>query len=69
VLRKLVEQGRINPEETTVAYITGNGLKTTEAVATSIGEPFLIDARLDSFESAWERAQSLQRATWETVDV
>ena len=69
VLRKLVEQGRIDPNETTVAYITGNGLKTTEAVATSIGEPFLIDARLDSFESAWERAQSLQRATWETVDV
>ena len=69
VLRKLVEQGRINPDETTVAYITGNGLKTTEAVASCIGEPFLIDAKLDSFESAWERAQSLQRATWEPVDV
>jgi threonine synthase len=67
VLKKLVEQGKINPEETTVAYITGNGLKTTEAVSSSIGEPFLIEAQLDSFRSAWDRAQSLQRATWETV--
>ena len=53
VLRKLVEQGRINPEETTVAYITGNGLKTTEAVASAIGEPFLIEAQLGSFNGAW----------------
>jgi threonine synthase len=56
VLRKLVEQGRIDPEESTVAYITGNGLKTTEAIAGSIGEPYLIDAQLESFRSAWERA-------------
>ena len=67
VLKKLVEQGRIDPEETTVAYITGNGLKTTEAVASAIGEPLTIDPRLESFNAAWERAQSLHRATWETV--
>jgi threonine synthase len=58
VLRKLVEQGRINPDECTVAYITGNGLKTTEAVASVIGEPHLIEARLDSFNAAWQKAQS-----------
>ena len=67
VLKKLVEQGRIDPEETTVAYITGNGLKTTEAVSSVIGEPFLIEAQLDSFRSAWDRAQSLHRASWESV--
>ncbi|MEB3332737.1 MAG: threonine synthase, partial [Synechococcaceae cyanobacterium] len=67
VLRKLVEQGRINPEETTVAYITGNGLKTTEAISSSIGEPFLIEAQLDSFNKAWDRAQSLHRASWEAL--
>jgi threonine synthase len=67
VLKKLVEQGKINPDETTVAYITGNGLKTTEAVASSIGEPLLIEAQLDSFKAAWERAQALHRATWEPV--
>ncbi|MFN9909322.1 MAG: threonine synthase, partial [bacterium] len=46
------------PEETTVAYITGNGLKTTEAIAGSIGEPYLIDAQLESFRSAWAQAQA-----------
>ena len=61
VLKKLVEQGKIDPTETTGAYITGNGLKPTEAIATSIGEPFLIEAQLDSFNAAWERAQVLHR--------
>ena len=32
VLKKLVKQGVIHQGETTVAYITGNGLKTQEAV-------------------------------------
>jgi threonine synthase len=67
VLRRQVEQGLIDPEATTVAYITGNGLKTTEAVASCIGEPLTIEPRLESFHSAWERAQSLHRATWEAV--
>jgi threonine synthase len=65
----LVEQGKINPEETTVAYITGNGLKTTEAVSSVVGEPLTIEPQLASFNAAWERAQSLQRATWESVGV
>lgn len=58
VLKKLVEQGRIDRSETTVAYITGNGLKTTEAVADHIGEPWLIEAQLDSFRAAWEQVPS-----------
>jgi threonine synthase len=32
VLRKLIEDGRIDNDETTVCYITGNGLKATEAI-------------------------------------
>jgi threonine synthase len=32
VLRKLVEEGKIDKEEHTVCYITGNGLKATEAI-------------------------------------
>ncbi|NEP85112.1 MAG: threonine synthase, partial [Okeania sp. SIO3B3] len=67
VLKKLVEAGKIDPEETTVAYITGNGLKTQEAVQGYIGEPLTIDAKLDSFERAWERAQTLERLDWEQV--
>jgi threonine synthase len=69
VLKKLAEQGRIDPSETTVAYITGNGLKTTEAVTSVVGQALTIEPQLASFNSAWERAQSLQRATWESVGV
>ena len=67
VLKKLAEAGKIDPEETTVVYITGNGLKTQEAVQGYIGEPLTIDAKLDSFERAWERAQTLERADWQQV--
>jgi len=67
VLKKLAEAGKIDPEEVTVAYITGNGLKTQEAVQGSIGEPLTIEAKLDSFERAWERAQTLERLDWQPV--
>nr|MDQ5875824.1 threonine synthase [Thermoproteota archaeon] len=32
VLRKLVEENKIEKDERIVCYVTGNGLKTTEAV-------------------------------------
>lgn len=67
VLKKLVEAGKINPDETTVAYITGNGLKTQEAIQGYIAEPLTIDAKLDSFERALERAQTLERLDWQQV--
>ncbi|MFN3360682.1 MAG: threonine synthase [Pseudanabaenaceae cyanobacterium] len=65
VLKKLVEAGRIAPEETTVVYITGNGLKTQEAVQGYVGEPFQIEAKLDSFVRAYERSQTLDRLEWQ----
>jgi len=67
VLKKLVEAGKIDPEETTVVYITGNGLKTQEAVQGYIGEPYTIDANLDSFHRALERSQVLNRLEWQQV--
>jgi len=67
VLKKLVEAGKIDPEESTVAYITGNGLKTQEAVQGYIGEPFAIDPNLDSFERAWQRSRTLDRLEWQQV--
>jgi threonine synthase len=67
VLKKLVEAGKIDPEESTVAYITGNGLKTQEAVQGYIGEPLTIDPQLDSFERALERARTLDRLEWQQV--
>jgi threonine synthase len=50
VTRKLIEQGRIPRDESTVVCITGNGLKTLEAVKDRIGEPVRIQATLGSFE-------------------
>ncbi len=67
VLKKLVESGKVSPEETTVAYITGNGLKTQEAIQGDVGEPLTIEAKLDSFERAYERAQTLDRLEWQPV--
>lgn len=66
-LKKLVEAGKINPDETTVVYITGNGLKTQEAVQGYIGEPFTIEPKLDSFERALERSRTLDRLEWQQV--
>ena len=50
VLRKLVKLGSIRPRDLTVAYITGHGLKTQEAVEGAVGEPIRIQPTLSSFE-------------------
>jgi threonine synthase len=65
VLQKLVEAGKIDPDETTVVYITGNGLKTQEAVQGYVGEPLTIEPKLDSFERALERSRTLERLEWQ----
>ena len=51
VTQKLVRQGRISPDETTVVCITGNGLKTTEAIAAEYPVGEAIAPRLDAFEA------------------
>ena len=61
VLKQLAENGHIAADETTVAYITGNGLKTVEAVSGCIGKPIEIDAKLSSFNGAWDRVQRHQQ--------
>ena len=50
VLRKLVKNGLIKKSDVTVAYVTGNGLKTQEAVAAFVGRPLRIQPKLKSFE-------------------
>lgn len=67
VLKKLVEAGKIDRDETTVVYITGNGLKTQEAMQGYIGEPLTIEPKLDSFERALERSRTLERLDWQQV--
>ena len=49
-LRKLARMSVIKPDEVTVAYITGNGLKTQEVVEHFV-DPLFIDPTYESFES------------------
>lgn len=51
VAGKLIAQGRIKPDETTVVCITGNGLKTTDAIAADFPAAEAIAPRLDAFEA------------------
>jgi threonine synthase len=50
VLAKLARVGKIDRRELTVAYITGHGLKTQEAVAGSVGDVVRIQPSLSHFE-------------------
>jgi len=50
VTKKLIEQGRIKPDETTVICVTGNGLKTQEALANHFDAPAVIEPNVNSFE-------------------
>jgi threonine synthase len=54
VTRKLIQQGRIPRDESTVICITGNGYKTLEAVAGIIDRPYTIDAKLETFDELLE---------------
>ncbi|MBI4306796.1 MAG: threonine synthase [Chloroflexi bacterium] len=48
-LRRLARSGAVQPEESVVAYITGNGFKTMEVVEPSV-KPILIEPNVESFE-------------------
>ena len=50
VTKKLVQQGRIKTDEVTVICVTGNGLKTQEALANCLPTPQRIEPNIDSFE-------------------
>jgi threonine synthase len=49
--RKLYRQGRIKPEETTILCITGNGLKTTDALAGEYELEAPIAPKLSEFQA------------------
>jgi threonine synthase len=51
VTEKLIRDGRILPDDTTVVCITGNGLKTTDAIAAEFPTTEAIAPRLDAFEA------------------
>lgn len=51
VARKLIQQGKIDRDGSTVLCITGNGLKTLEALEGKVARPRVIEPTLDAFES------------------
>lgn len=56
VTRKLIEQGRIRPEDRVVIAITGNGLKTVEAL--QLEELNSIEPKLSAFEALLDKQRS-----------
>jgi threonine synthase len=57
VARKLIEQGRIPRDEEIVLCITGNGLKTQDAVAEYLERPAVIRPSLQAFDELVEEAR------------
>ena len=48
---KLIEQGKIDRDGSTVLCITGNGLKTQEALVGKLARPVVIEPTLEAFEN------------------
>ena len=57
VTKKLIEQGIIPRDESILISITGNGLKTQEAIQDRVGRLVIIEARLSDFEKIFEARQ------------
>jgi len=56
-LRRLRERGVIDEGERTVAYVTGNGLKTVDALEASMGPELEVRPTIESFEAAIRQAR------------
>ena len=58
-LKNLADSGAIKPDELTVVYITGNGLKTQEAVE-SVVDPLSVSPTMTSFEDAMQQRKAVR---------
>ncbi len=67
--RKLYQQDRILPDETTVLCITGNGLKTTDVLAGRYEAEDPIRPKLADFEAFLQRETNFSPTSSETVEV
>jgi len=59
VAKKLIEEGRIDRDGSTVLCITGNGLKTQEALLERIPQPVVIKPSLEEFEALVEQGDEV----------
>ena len=62
--KKLIENGVIPKNESCVICITGNGLKTQEAVSDHIGKPYRIKPTVDSFEKNLRSEAKIKEDVW-----
>jgi len=60
--RKLYQEGRIHPDETTVLCITGNGLKTTDVLGGHYQSEEPIKARMADFEGFLEKTLATSKS-------
>ncbi len=51
VLKKMVEQGKIDRDDKTVCYVTGNGLKSTESVMEVLSKPKVLRADIEEISA------------------
>ena len=61
VTKKLIEQGKIPRNESIVISVTGNGLKTQEAVINKLFEPKIINPSLAEFDKVMEEKMAAAR--------
>jgi len=53
VTKKLIDEGKLPTDELTVISITGNGLKTQDAIINSVKKPEVIEPNIDNFEELY----------------
>ncbi len=61
VTKKLIDRGILPRDESILISITGNGLKTQEAVQDRVGQPLIIEAKFSEFEKIVEPKQKRVR--------
>lgn len=61
VTKKLIDRGILPRDESILISITGNGLKTQEAIQDRVGQPLIIEAKFSEFEKIVEPKQKRVR--------
>ncbi|MCD4821466.1 MAG: pyridoxal-phosphate dependent enzyme [Methanococcoides sp.] len=67
-LKSLVESGHIDPEERTVVYVTGNGLKAKETIAGVLDSPGSIKPTYSEFTNTFRNITKEQAPTCQEVN-
>jgi len=58
VTKKLCEQGKLDPNLSTVICVTGNGLKTMDALTEKVSRPDVIEPKIGDFDALLEQIKA-----------